>query len=71
MRFLCVMSSWSHSFTRLFTLLRAALWRKIDLWICLDSVGQQVDISDTSPPLRTPIFQDLLRAVGQRQIKLR
>ena len=31
MRFLCVVSSWSHSFTRLFTLLRAALWRKIDL----------------------------------------
>src|SRR3984893_6532284 len=28
MRFLCVMSSWSHSFTRLFTLLRAPLWRK-------------------------------------------
>ena len=31
MRFLCVISSWNHSFTRLFTLLRAALWRKIDL----------------------------------------
>ena len=32
MRFVCVMSNWHHSFTRLFTLLRAALWRKIDLW---------------------------------------
>src|ERR1700747_2293541 len=32
MRFLCVISSWSHSFTRLFTLLRATLRRKIDLW---------------------------------------
>jgi IS4 transposase len=31
MRFVCVMSSRSHSFTRLFTLLRAALWRKVDL----------------------------------------
>jgi hypothetical protein len=31
MRFLCVISRWNHSFTRLFTLLRAALWRKIDL----------------------------------------
>jgi len=30
MRFLCVISSWNHSFTRLFTL-RAALWSKIDL----------------------------------------
>jgi len=26
MRILCVISSWNHSFTRLFTLLRAALW---------------------------------------------
>ena len=39
MRFLCVMSSWSHSFTRLFTLLRAALWRKIDLWDLLKFCG--------------------------------
>jgi len=39
MRFLCVMSSWSHSFTRLFTLLRAALWRKIDLWDLLSFCG--------------------------------
>ena len=39
MRFLCVTSSWSHSFTRLFTLLRAALWRKIDLWDLLSFCG--------------------------------
>jgi hypothetical protein len=39
MRFLSVMSSWSHSFTRLFTLLRAALWRKIDLWDLLRFCG--------------------------------
>jgi hypothetical protein len=39
MRFLCVMSSWNHSFTRLFTLLRAALWRKIDLWDLLRFCG--------------------------------
>jgi hypothetical protein len=39
MRFLCVMSSWSYSFTRLFTLLRAALWRKIDLWDMLRFCG--------------------------------
>jgi Transposase DDE domain len=39
MRFLCVTSSWSHSFTRLFTLLRAALWRKIDLWDLLRFCG--------------------------------
>src|SRR5215831_76921 len=39
MRFMCVISSWSHSFTRLFTLLRAALWRRIDLWNLLRFCG--------------------------------
>ena len=41
MRFLCVTSRWNHYFNRLFTLLRATLWRKIDLWdlLRLDSVG--------------------------------
>jgi hypothetical protein len=39
LRFLCVISSWNHSFTRLFTLLRAALWRKIDLWDLLKFCG--------------------------------
>jgi Transposase DDE domain/Domain of unknown function (DUF4372) len=39
MRFLCVISGWNHSFTRLFTLLRAALWRKVDLWDLLSFCG--------------------------------
>ena len=39
MRFLCVISRWNRSFTRLFTLLRAALWRKIDLWDLLRFCG--------------------------------
>jgi len=39
MRFLCVISRWNHSFTRLFTLMRAALWRKIDLWDLLKFCG--------------------------------
>ena len=39
MRFLSVISRWNHSFTRLFTLLRAALWRKIDLWNLLKFCG--------------------------------
>jgi hypothetical protein len=38
-RFLSVISRWNHSFTRLFTLLRAALWRKIDLWDLLRFCG--------------------------------
>jgi hypothetical protein len=32
MRFLSFQSQWNHSFSRLFTLLRSALWEKIDLW---------------------------------------
>jgi hypothetical protein len=39
MRFLSVISRWNHSFTRLFTLLRAALWRKIELWDLLKFCG--------------------------------
>jgi Transposase DDE domain len=39
MRFLSVISGWDHSFTRLFTLLRATLWRKIDLWELLRFCG--------------------------------
>ena len=58
MRFLCVISSWNHSFTRLFTLLRAALWRKIDLWDLLKFCGTAVDIFGISRPRRMPIFQD-------------
>jgi Bacterial trigger factor protein (TF) C-terminus len=42
MRFLCVMSRWSHSFTRLFTLLRATLWRKIDLWDLLSRIMSEI-----------------------------
>ena len=39
MRFLSVMSGWDHSFTRLFTLLRAARWKKVDLWELLRFCG--------------------------------
>jgi DDE family transposase len=60
MRFLCVMSSWSHSFTRLFTLLRATLWRKIELWDLLTFCGIAVDISDILRPRRVPIYLDSL-----------
>lgn len=39
LRFLAHMSQWSHSFTRLFTLVRAMLWRKIQLLELLRSYG--------------------------------
>jgi hypothetical protein len=39
MRFLAHLSRWSHSFTRLFTLVRAALWHRFDIGDFLRSYG--------------------------------
>jgi hypothetical protein len=39
LRFLAHLSSWNHSFTRLFTLTRAALWRYFDVITFLTSYG--------------------------------
>jgi hypothetical protein len=39
LRYLSYLSKWGHSFTRLFTILRAVLWSKLDLLKLLDSYG--------------------------------
>jgi hypothetical protein len=39
LRYLSYLSKWAHSFTRLFTILRAALWEKLDLSGLLKSYG--------------------------------
>lgn len=39
LRFAAFISQWPHSFTRLFTLLRAALWQRLDLRALLESYG--------------------------------
>jgi len=39
LRYLSCWSKWSHSFTRLFTILRAVMWAKLDLSGLLDSYG--------------------------------
>jgi hypothetical protein len=39
LRYLSYLSKWSHSFTRLFTILRAVLWSKLDLLKLLDGYG--------------------------------
>jgi hypothetical protein len=39
MRYLSYLSNWSHSFTRLFTILRAAMWEKYDLLGLLKCYG--------------------------------
>jgi hypothetical protein len=39
LRFQAFLSQWGHSFTRLFTLIRSALWQKLDLFELLRSYG--------------------------------
>ena len=39
LRFCAFLSQWSHSFTRLFTLIRSALWQRLDLRQLLDRHG--------------------------------
>jgi hypothetical protein len=39
LRYLSHVSKWAHSFTRLFTILRAVMWAKLDLWGLLDCYG--------------------------------
>ena len=39
LRYLSYLSKWAHSFTRLFTILRAALWEKLDLLKLLAGYG--------------------------------
>ena len=39
LRFAAFISQWPHSFTRLFTLLRAALWQRLDLRALLEFYG--------------------------------
>jgi IS4 transposase len=39
LRYLSYLSNWAHSFTRLFTIMRAVLWSKLDLRKLLESYG--------------------------------
>jgi hypothetical protein len=39
LRFCAFLSQWGHSFTRLFTLIRSALWRKLELRSVLETYG--------------------------------
>jgi hypothetical protein len=39
LRYLSYLSKWAHSFTRLFTILRAVLWSKLDLLKLLGCYG--------------------------------
>ena len=39
LRYMAFLSAWEHSFTRLFTMVRSVLWRKLDLRELLTSYG--------------------------------
>jgi len=58
LRFLAVAHGWHHSFTRLFTLLRAALWRRWDLGSLLQLYGQHEALSASSPPRSSPASRE-------------
>ena len=48
LRFVAFKSRWTHSFSRLFTVLRAVLWNRLDMYSVLDFCGTASD----PPPLR-------------------
>jgi hypothetical protein len=55
LRYLSYLSKWAHSFTRLLTILRAALWRKFDLLDLLARYGQQAAAFAIWPAPTKPI----------------
>jgi len=64
LRYLAFLSDWSHSFSRLFTLLRAALCRNGTCWICSNAMGQPVVSSAISDSPNKPICPDLDETCG-------
>jgi len=66
LRYLSYVSKWAHSFTRLFTILRAVLWSKLDLWRLLVAMGQPRVASATWRDLNKRISLDSYDPVGQQ-----
>ena len=61
LRYLAFLSRWSHSFTRLFTMLRSVLWRKLDLSALLERYGTAGgQLSDARHPAGS-LFPGILR----------
>lgn len=56
LRFIAFTSKWGHSFARLFTVLRAVLWNRLDMYSVLDFCGTASD----PPPLRASPSQAYL-----------
>jgi hypothetical protein len=64
LRFLAVVHGWHHSFTRLFTLLRAALWRRWDLPGLLRCYGTDPALLGSSPPRSNPVSREYRFSCG-------
>ena len=68
LRFQAFLSGWGGSFTRLFTLIRAALWRRLDLLDLLRSCGTASGSFRALATARTSLFPQLwLKSVGQHR----
>jgi IS4 transposase len=65
LRFCAWISKWGHSFTRLFTLARSALWLKLDLRSFLESYGTAEVVSGFWERQTKPICQESHKAMGQ------
>ena len=72
LRFLAFAHGWHHSFTRIFTLLRSALWRRWDLTSLLQCYGTASGSLPLHSHPATALFQWVLNIpVGQPHSRLR
>jgi len=60
LRYLSFVSKWAHSFTRLFTIVRAVLWSKSIYWICWGAMGQPKVAFRNFGAARTGVFPGFL-----------
>ena len=65
LRFCACLGQWSHSFTRLFALIRSALWQNWDLRSLLESMGQPVAADASWARPNKPIWPASADPVGQ------
>ena len=66
LRYLSYLSNWSHSFTRLFTVLRAVLWAKLDLTNLLECYGTAKGSFRNLAQPEQAYFAGILSVMGQQ-----
>lgn len=65
LRFCAWLGRWHQSFTRLFALIRSALWQKLDWRRLLESCGTAAGADDSSASPNKPICLVSAEALGQ------